>query len=94
MRSARSDDGVMTCGGLVHRASDGGIFLGVQLEGDLVQLDAAHSADQPSAAGSSITSGAALQHALGFRVHDVRRPHVERRRGRADIGWKDRGQNG
>jgi DNA repair photolyase len=30
-----------------------------------------------------------LQHALGFQVHDVRHPHVERRHGRADIGWKD-----
>lgn len=32
-----------------------------------------------------------LQHALGFQVHDVRHPHVARRHGRADIGWKDRG---
>ncbi|MGH4015333.1 MAG: radical SAM protein [Pseudonocardiaceae bacterium] len=31
-----------------------------------------------------------LQHALGFQVHDVRHPHVERRHGRADIGWKER----
>jgi hypothetical protein len=30
-----------------------------------------------------------LQHALGFQVHDVRHPHVERRHGRADIGWKE-----
>ncbi|WP_218577331.1 hypothetical protein [Phytohabitans rumicis] len=30
-----------------------------------------------------------LQHALGFQVHDVRHPHVQRRHGRADIGWKD-----
>jgi DNA repair photolyase len=30
-----------------------------------------------------------LQHALGFQVHDMRHPHVERRHGRADIGWKD-----
>ncbi|WP_328916035.1 MULTISPECIES: radical SAM protein [unclassified Streptomyces] len=29
-----------------------------------------------------------LQHALGFQVHDVRHPHVERRHGRAGIGWK------
>lgn len=29
-----------------------------------------------------------LQHALGFQVHDVRHPHVERRHGRAYIGWK------
>jgi hypothetical protein len=35
-----------------------------------------------------------VQHALGFQVHDVRHPHVERRHGRADIGWKDRGQGG
>jgi DNA repair photolyase len=35
-----------------------------------------------------------LQHALGFQVHDVRHPHVERRHGRADIGWKDRDRNG
>jgi hypothetical protein len=35
-----------------------------------------------------------LQHALGFQVHDVRHPHVERRHGRADIGWKDRDQDG
>lgn len=35
-----------------------------------------------------------LQHALGFQVHDVRHPHVERRHGRADIGWKDRPQDG
>jgi DNA repair photolyase len=34
-----------------------------------------------------------LQHALGFQVHDVRHPHVERRHGRADIGWKDGGQD-
>lgn len=27
-----------------------------------------------------------LQHALGFQVHDVRHPHIERRHGRADIG--------
>ncbi len=33
-----------------------------------------------------------LQHALGFQVHDVRHPHVERRHGRADIGWKEREQ--
>jgi DNA repair photolyase len=32
-----------------------------------------------------------LQHALGFQVHDVRHPHHERRHGRADIGWKERG---
>jgi hypothetical protein len=30
-----------------------------------------------------------LQHALGFQVHDARYPHIERRHGRADIGWKD-----
>lgn len=30
-----------------------------------------------------------LQHALGFQVHDVRHPHVERQHGRATIGWKD-----
>ncbi|MGH3936686.1 MAG: hypothetical protein ACRDS1_17180 [Pseudonocardiaceae bacterium] len=35
-----------------------------------------------------------LQHALGFQVHDVRHPHVERRHGRADIGWKEREQGG
>jgi hypothetical protein len=35
-----------------------------------------------------------LQHALGFQVHDVRHPHIERRHGRADIGWKDRGHDG
>ena len=35
-----------------------------------------------------------LQHALGFQVHDVRHPHVERRHGRADIGWKDGGHSG
>jgi DNA repair photolyase len=35
-----------------------------------------------------------LQHALGFQVHDVRHPHREQRHGRADIGWKDRGQDG
>jgi hypothetical protein len=35
-----------------------------------------------------------LQHALGFQVHDMRHPHVERRHGRADIGWKDGGQDG
>jgi hypothetical protein len=34
-----------------------------------------------------------LQHALGFQVHDVRHPHVERRHGRADIGWKGGGQD-
>jgi DNA repair photolyase len=28
-----------------------------------------------------------LQHALGFQVHDVRHPHLERRHGRAAIGW-------
>ena len=33
-----------------------------------------------------------LQHALSFQVHDVRHPHVERRHGRADIGWKEREQ--
>jgi len=32
-----------------------------------------------------------LQHALGFQVHDVRHPHHERRHGRAEIGWKERG---
>jgi DNA repair photolyase len=35
-----------------------------------------------------------LQHALGFQMHDVRHPHLTRRHGRADIGWKDRGQDG
>lgn len=30
-----------------------------------------------------------LQHALGFQVHDVRHPHLDRRHGRADIGWRD-----
>ncbi|MGH3613437.1 MAG: radical SAM protein [Pseudonocardia sp.] len=30
-----------------------------------------------------------LQHALGFQVHDLRHPHVERQHGRASIGWKD-----
>jgi hypothetical protein len=30
-----------------------------------------------------------LQHALGFQVHDVRHPHLERRHGRAEIGWKE-----
>jgi DNA repair photolyase len=35
-----------------------------------------------------------LQHALGFQVHDVRHPHMERRHGRADIGWKDTTHNG
>ena len=30
-----------------------------------------------------------LQHALQFQVHDVRRPHYERRHCRAGIGWKD-----
>jgi DNA repair photolyase len=35
-----------------------------------------------------------LQHALQFQVHDVRHPHVERRHGRADIGWKDNQANG
>lgn len=35
-----------------------------------------------------------LQHALGFQVHDVRHPHVERWHGRADIGWKDSKLNG
>jgi hypothetical protein len=35
-----------------------------------------------------------LQHALGFQVHDLRHPHVERRHGRADIGWKDGKQDG
>ncbi|MBV9728170.1 MAG: radical SAM protein [Pseudonocardiales bacterium] len=35
-----------------------------------------------------------LQHTLGFQVHDVRHPHVERRHGRADIGWKDDKQDG
>jgi DNA repair photolyase len=35
-----------------------------------------------------------LQHALGFQVHDVRHPHVGRRHGRADIGWKDGKQDG
>jgi DNA repair photolyase len=34
-----------------------------------------------------------LQHALGFQVHDVRHPHVERRHGRADIGWKGEKQD-
>ncbi len=33
-----------------------------------------------------------LQHALGFQVHDVRYPHVERQHGRADIGWKEHAQ--
>jgi len=32
-----------------------------------------------------------LQHTLRFQVHDVRHPHHERRHGRADIGWKERG---
>lgn len=31
-----------------------------------------------------------LQHALGFQVHDVRRPHRDRRHGRADTGGKER----
>ena len=31
-----------------------------------------------------------LQHALGFQIHDVRRPHLSRRHGRADIGWTER----
>ncbi|WP_279582157.1 hypothetical protein [Fodinicola feengrottensis] len=35
-----------------------------------------------------------LQHALGFQVHDVRHPHVERRHGRADIGWKEDKRDG
>ncbi|MCZ4123321.1 radical SAM protein [Streptomyces sp. H39-S7] len=35
-----------------------------------------------------------LQHALGFQVHDVRHPHLNRRHGRADIGWKDGTDNG
>jgi hypothetical protein len=30
-----------------------------------------------------------LQHALGFQVHDVVQPHLARRHGRADIGWKE-----
>lgn len=30
-----------------------------------------------------------LQHALGFQMHDVRRPHHAHRHGRAEIGWKD-----
>jgi hypothetical protein len=34
-----------------------------------------------------------LQHGLGFQVHDVRHPHYARRHGRADIGWKDGGQD-
>jgi len=34
-----------------------------------------------------------LQHTLGFQVHDVRHPHVARRHGRADIGWKDAPQD-
>jgi DNA repair photolyase len=35
-----------------------------------------------------------LQHILGFQVHDVRHPHVERRHGRADIGWEGGKQDG
>jgi hypothetical protein len=35
-----------------------------------------------------------LQHALQFQVHDVRHPHVKRRHGRADIGWKEENQDG
>ncbi len=35
-----------------------------------------------------------LQHALGFQIHDVRHPHVVRRHGRADIGWKDAKHDG
>lgn len=30
-----------------------------------------------------------LQHALRFQVHDVVQPHLARRHGRADIGWKE-----
>lgn len=35
-----------------------------------------------------------LQHTLGFQIHDVRHPHLERRHGRADIGWKDGKEDG
>lgn len=28
-----------------------------------------------------------MQHGLGFQVHDVTRPHLPRRHGRADLGW-------
>lgn len=34
-----------------------------------------------------------LQHALGFQVHDVRHPHLVRRHGRADIGWRGEKQD-
>ena len=34
-----------------------------------------------------------LQHALGFQVHDVRYPHRTRQHGRADVGWKEAGQD-
>lgn len=28
-----------------------------------------------------------MQHGLGYQVHDVSKPHIERHHGRADIGW-------
>jgi hypothetical protein len=34
-----------------------------------------------------------LQHALGFQVHDVRYPYRSRQHGRADVGWKEAGQD-
>jgi DNA repair photolyase len=34
-----------------------------------------------------------LQHALGFQFHDARWPHHYRRHGRADIGWKEQGDD-
>ncbi|MGE5287660.1 MAG: hypothetical protein ACM3ML_10740 [Micromonosporaceae bacterium] len=34
-----------------------------------------------------------LQHALGFQIHDVRHPHNYRRHGRADIGWRESGDD-
>ncbi|MFR9722949.1 radical SAM protein [Streptomyces sp. MS19] len=30
-----------------------------------------------------------LQHGFGYQVHDVSKPHLYRRHGRADIGWPD-----
>ncbi len=34
-----------------------------------------------------------LQHALGFQTHDVRHPHHYRHHGRADIGWREPGDD-
>jgi hypothetical protein len=32
-----------------------------------------------------------LQHSLGFQIHDARHPHIQRRHGRAEIGWQAAG---